>query len=146
MKLVVDTNAILSGLVKDSSSREIIRSEKFEFFTLSYAFKEIEKYKHLILEKSKLKELDFQTLLQEFKSKVKLVDDELVEPKVKEAMDIMHLIDEKDAPILACALAIENDGIWSQDRHFEKQNKVKYWKTEDLIGIVRDSKKEEADS
>ena len=143
MRLVVDTNAILSGLVKDSSSREIIRSEKFEFFTLSYAFKEIEKYKGLILEKSKLTESDFQALLQEFKNKVNLVDDILVESKVKEAMEIMGKIDEKDSPILACALAIVNDGIWSQDKHFEKQSKVKYWKTEALIGIIKDSKKEE---
>ena len=137
MKLVVDTNAILSGLAKDGSSREIIRSETFEFLTLSYAFTEIDKYKEIILIKSGLSETDFQTLLQEFKDKIKLAPDKDVESKMDEAMKIMKLIDIKDAPILACALATPNDGIWSQDRHFEKQSKIKYWKTEDLIKIIR---------
>ena len=44
----------------------------------------------------------------------------------------MRDIDEKDAPIIACALAISNEGIWTEDKHFEKQNRIKIWKTKEL--------------
>jgi predicted nucleic acid-binding protein len=44
----------------------------------------------------------------------------------------MENIDLNDSPILACALAIDNQGIWTEDKDFEKQNKIKIWKTADL--------------
>lgn len=48
----------------------------------------------------------------------------------------MKKIDLNDAPILSCALEIQNDGLWKEDKHFEKQNQVKIWKTKDLIKII----------
>lgn len=34
MKLVIDTNIIFSGLIKDSISRKILLSSEFDFFIL----------------------------------------------------------------------------------------------------------------
>ena len=67
---------------------------------------------------------------------IKIISDEKVKSKMKEAMEIMKNIDIDDSPILACALAIQNDGIWTEDKHFDKQNKVKVWKTKYLIDKV----------
>ena len=50
--------------------------------------------------------------------------------------EIMKDIDVKDAPFLAAALAIPNDGIWSHDKHFEKQNKVKVWISKELLKYI----------
>jgi len=47
----------------------------------------------------------------------------------------MDKIDPDDTPFIAAALATNSD-IWSDDKHFQKQNKIKVWKTEDLIGLV----------
>ncbi|MBS3060935.1 MAG: hypothetical protein J4432_05530 [DPANN group archaeon] len=33
----------------------------------------------------------------------------------------------------ALALSIDNDGLWTADKDFDKQNKIKVWKTKDLI-------------
>jgi predicted nucleic acid-binding protein len=54
-----------------------------------------------------------------------------------EARKIMDKIDPSDTPFMALALAVENDGIWSDDRHFLRQRRVKTWKTKDLLGLVR---------
>ncbi len=136
MRLIVDTNAILSGLLKKGLSREIIQSELFEFYTIPYAFEEIEKYKDFIIVESKLEENELSALIRLFKDRIKFVPEKDVLVKMNEALKIMRAIDIKDAPILACALTISNDGIWSQDRHFEKQNVVKAWKTLDLIKFI----------
>jgi len=53
-----------------------------------------------------------------------------------EALKIMENIDINDAPILACALAIRNQGIWTEDKHFEKQGKVRMWKSIELLDYV----------
>ncbi|MDE1823803.1 MAG: hypothetical protein KGH74_00715, partial [Candidatus Micrarchaeota archaeon] len=42
-------------------------------------------------------------------------------------------IDADDTPFIALGLAIANDGIWSDDSHFQKQKMIKVWKTSDLI-------------
>ena len=57
-----------------------------------------------------------------------------------EAMKIMSKIDEKDAQFIAVALSIKNDGIWSNDKHFEKQEKIQVFKTIDIIKLIEDSK------
>ena len=45
----------------------------------------------------------------------------------------MDMIDPKDTPFIALALAVENDGVWSEDRRFEQQSRVKVWKTKELL-------------
>ena len=50
---------------------------------------------------------------------------------------VLDEIDNKDTSFIAASLAIENDGIWSDDKHFEKQDKVKIWKTKDLLDYIK---------
>jgi predicted nucleic acid-binding protein len=42
-----------------------------------------------------------------------------------DAKEIMDNIDPSDTPFIALALAVENDGIWSDDEHFNKQNRIR---------------------
>ena len=136
MRLIVDTNRILSSLIKDGRDRKIISSENINFFTLGYVLEETDKHMNYIVKKSGLSEEDINTLLTLFMENISIVSDEKVKLKIKEAMNTMKDSDSKDAPILACALAIPNDGIWTQDKHFEKQNKVKVWHSKDLLKYI----------
>jgi predicted nucleic acid-binding protein len=68
-------------------------------------------------------------------AKINIVDDSLINLKFKDAYCIMKAIDIKDTPFLAAALATKSD-IWSDDKHFEKQNKVKVWKTKDIVVLL----------
>ena len=45
MEVVIDTNIIISALLKDGFSRKLILNEKFKFITPSYTISEISKYK-----------------------------------------------------------------------------------------------------
>ncbi|MHA1489373.1 MAG: PIN domain-containing protein [Promethearchaeota archaeon] len=46
MKLIIDANIIISGLIKDSTNRKIILSPKFEYFSPEFLLKELNKYYH----------------------------------------------------------------------------------------------------
>lgn len=136
MNLIVDSNRLIAALIRDSASRELIFSGKFKFFTVGLGRKELEKYKQEILEKAQINEKELNTLLSMIFKKVKVISDWIIEEKFEEAKKIMDSIDPDDTPFIAASLGIENDGIWSDDKHFDKQNKVKIWKTRDLINYL----------
>ena len=48
----------------------------------------------------------------------------------------MDKIDPDDTPFITAALATKSD-IWSDDKHFEKQNKIRVKKTSDLVKYVQ---------
>jgi len=54
MKLVIDTNIIISALIKNGISRRIIVSPLINFVTPEYTLQEISKYEKLICKKAKL--------------------------------------------------------------------------------------------
>ena len=136
MRIIVDTNRILSALLRDGTDRKIISSQNINFFTLDYVLGEIGKYMGDITKKSRLSKEEIETLLSIFMENVAIVSDKKVKSKMKEAMDIMKDIDAKDAPILACALAIPNDGIWSEDKHVHTQNRIKALHSADLLNYI----------
>ena len=136
MKLIDDTNRIIAALIKDSTSRKILLSDEFEFLTVAVIKKEIEKYKQDILQRAKITEEEFRKIYSKLFSKIFIVEDTVIGSKFDEAKKIMDKIDPKDTPFLALALAVENDGIWSDDTHFEKQTKIKVWKTKDMIKFL----------
>ena len=62
-KIILDTNIIISALIKSGITREIILKDSFEFFTPAYTLTEIYKYKELICEKSKISFREFDELI-----------------------------------------------------------------------------------
>lgn len=136
MRVIVDSNRIISALIKEGISRKILSSKNIEFFSVDYVMKEINKYKAVIIEKSTMSKEEIDTLFSLVMDNIDIVPEKDIKSKMKEALDIMKDIDTKDAPFIAAALAIPNDGIWSHDRHFEMQTKVKRWLAKDLIKYV----------
>lgn len=55
---------------------------------------------------------------------------------MEEATKIMGKIDEKDIQFIALSLSIKNDGIWSNDKHFGEQAKIKVHKTIDIRNLL----------
>ena len=136
MKLVIDTNVVISALVRDGFSRKIILYENIELVSPEFSLKEIYKYKELILEKSGLTEEEFKNLLFAILSKIKIIPKSKYESFINKADELIGKIDPKDIPFLALALSFQNDGIWSDDAHFKKQNKIKAWTTKEIISII----------
>lgn len=136
MRFIIDTNRIIAALIKDSVSREILFSNKFEFLTVGIAKSEIEKHKKELLNKTNLTEEQFRIIFSLLFSRIFVVNDLLIESKMKEAKSIMDRIDSSDTPFIALALAVENDGIWSDDKDFGKQNKIRIWRTNELVEML----------
>ena len=77
-------------------------------------------------------------LLGVLSASVQVVPAEEILKKHKEAEKIMGKIDKDDVPFVALALSFPNDGIWSEDKHFLKQKKVRVWQTQDLLKFVKE--------
>lgn len=135
MKLVVDTNIIFSALIKDSLTRKILTHLDAELYSIEFSEQEIKKYKAEIFQKAGMSEIELDFLLEKLKERLCNIDNTVVALEMQKALEIMKEIDPKDSPFLAAALATNSD-IWSDDKHFEKQNLVKIWKTKDLVKLI----------
>lgn len=135
MILVIDTNILLAGLIKDSTVRKIIVESGWEFHYPEMSFHEVRKYKDLVLEKSGMNEEEYTELLNHLLKHITLVTEEQIKPKIEEADKILGKIDPDDVVFLATAFSIENSKIWSDDPHLEKQIKVRVFKTKHIVKL-----------
>lgn len=135
MMLVVDTNRIMAALIRDSFSRAILLSNKFYFVIPEKALDEIKKYEEEICAKAGVNKEYFEILLSLILKRVEVVPAYILEPIARE---IKGLIDDPgDIPFLSCALAKQADGIWTEDAHFKKQNRVKIFSTRELAEFIK---------
>ena len=132
MKIILDVNVILSALIRDSTTRKIILNSEFDFYFPELSLHKIRKYKDYILEKSGLTEEEFNKLMATLFKYIKLVPTEETEKNWHEAKKIMEHVDPEDVVFIATALSISDSVIWSDDRHFEKQDKIRIFKTKDM--------------
>jgi|SRR3990167_6567920 len=140
MRLVVDTSILISALLKDSMTREILLLSTVEFLIPEYAFEEFEKHKNTISKRSGLKNEEIDLLMALLMENITIVPFLKLKPYMDKAYKIMGEIDHCDVPFIALALAVENDGIWSNDRHFEDLKDIKVWKTPDVLKYVKTRK------
>lgn len=136
MRLVIDTNRIMAGLLKDSTSRRIILHRSFEFFAPDYIGIELFKHRPYLMKKAKISPQDFDQLMHTLLENVILVPYEDFESTYQRAIEIMKPVDENDAPFLAVGIALGIDHIWTEDRHFQKQDLLRVCTTRDLIGMI----------
>ncbi|MBW2975864.1 PIN domain-containing protein [Candidatus Woesearchaeota archaeon] len=135
MILIIDTNILISALIRDSTTRKIIIESGWEFYYPENSFHEIRKYKNLVLEKSGMTKQEYTKLLNNLLKYITLIPEELVQPKLKEANDLLGKIDPDDAIFLASALSLGNSKIWSDDPHLEKQSRVRTLKTKHIVKL-----------
>jgi len=133
LKLVVDTNIILSAMIKDSTIRKIIVESGIDFFTPDFTFDEINRHLNYICKKNSLNRKINLKILAVLSKYINVVDFGFYAHKITEARKLIGKIDEKDIPFLALALSFENDGIWTNDKHFLKQKKMKIWGTKEIL-------------
>ncbi len=135
MIVVLDVNIVLSALMKDSITRELIVKSGLDFCFPEVSLEKIQKYKSLILEKSDLSDIEFSNLCSTLFSFIRLISNAELKMFWSAAMEIIGSVDVEDVPFIAIALS-QNAAIWSEDKHFEKQDKVLILKTKDIINLV----------
>ena len=135
MRLVIDANILFAGLLKNSSTRQLILKNDFELVAPKHLLAEISKYASELQERAKLEPEEFATLLGLLLSKITFIPDEETIPFKSEAEQLV--LDKKDLAYAACALCT-NAGIWSNDKHFQT-GRIKSWTTKELLEKTKDA-------
>ena len=133
MKLVIDSNVLISALLRNGQTRHLLIRSGLELYMSDFVLNEFERHIDLFVKKTKLSRDVLRNVLQLLIEDIIIVETKEIIPHLSEAKLIMDSIDPDDIPILATALAISSDGIWTDDKHFQLQNIVPIWKTSDLI-------------
>jgi len=132
MKLVIDANVVISALIADSKTRELIVTLDPGLLTPAFVHDEIENYQDLIVEKSGMspdRVVQFIELIFQY---IDVVPASEFYPAIESADDAIGDTDPDDVLYLACAVA--NDAaIWSDDSDFDEQSIVETYSTSDVI-------------
>ena len=135
MNIVIDTNIFISALIKDGLTRNIIVKSKDNSILPDFELDEIYNHKNEIMKKAKLSEKDFDILLLRLLRYVRIIPVDLIINKKGEAFNIIGYIDPDDVIFFATALTF-NASIWSDDKHFIMQNKIKILTTKDMVRML----------
>ena len=135
MEIVLDTNILISSLLKNGLTRDIILLSPIKMHTIEFSRIEIEKHRNELLTKSKLDEKSFNYLMDYLFSKIDIVKMNDIAAFKDKAIEIMNEIDIDDAPFIALAMYVKCP-IWSNDRHFKKQGAIKAYTTKELISLL----------
>ncbi|MGM0590474.1 MAG: PIN domain-containing protein [Halobacteriota archaeon] len=132
MKLVIDANVVISALIADSKTRELIVTLEPDLLTPAFVHDEIENYEDLIVEKSGMEPdrvAQFIDLLFQY---IEVVPASEFYPAIERADEAIGDTDPDDVLYLACAIACDA-AIWSDDSDFYEQNRVETYSTSDVI-------------
>lgn len=110
MILVVDANIVIAALIKNNKTREILLSGKFKFLAPDFVKEETFKYLEYVTQKSGMEKDDLSLLVTLVFQEIQTIPKGDYEPEPKKAEELMKE-DIKDAPYVACYLALKCDGI-----------------------------------
>ncbi len=133
MLIVVDCNRVIAALIKDGTTRRLLWRSEFELVAPDFILEEIEKHKEEITQKATISLSEFEIVLALFFERITIVPKEDY-TSFLEGLSA-EMIDPKDIPYLACALATKANGIWTHDPHFLEQKKVKIFTNIDLLRL-----------
>ena len=132
MNIVVDSNVVISALIKNSTTRRIIVQCNDILLSPEMMIDEIKKHIDMISAKSGLAHRDIETILNILLRYVKLISFNEIKNFIPKAKIMMEKIDPNDIVFVATALS-KNAAIWSDDKDFQKQDKIEVFTTKKMI-------------
>lgn len=129
MRATIDANVLFSALIRKGLTRKIWFGPELSLYAPQFLLVEFHKYGSFLQKKFRGSGEDFKLLSQKLLSQVKFVPDQELKPFLPAAASLIK--DSKDWLYLACALK-EDTVIWSNDKGFKKQNRVKTFSTAEM--------------
>ena len=132
MELVIDANVVISALIADSKTRELIVTLEPDLLTPAFVHDEIENYEDLIVEKSGMKPTRVAQFIDLLFQYIDVVPAREFYPAIESADRAIGDTDPDDVLYLACAIACDA-AIWSDDSDFDEQDLVETYSTSEVI-------------
>lgn len=132
INLIVDANILFSFFKTDSLRRDLIEKLPnlgYKLISPDFVMEELLKEKDKIMKFAKINEIGFLFLFSLIERKIETIPWKEYEKWMEKAKKIVP--HKKDIPYFALALSL-NAAIWSDEKAFKKQNKVKIFSTEEL--------------
>jgi len=132
MRIVVDANIIISGLIRDSTTRRLLVEIEPNLLTPAYVHDEIDKHVETVMEKSGLNEPEVEQLIQTLFKRIEVIPRAEITGLFQEAARGMRDQDPDDAMYVAAAL--ERDAaLWTDDGDYEDQDLVDVLTTTEIF-------------
>jgi len=135
MNIVIDTNVFISALIKKGITRKIITKSKENLLFPDFELQELHNHKSEIIRKSNLSEKQFYILLLRLLKYVKIIPIDTFIGFKDKAIEIIEHIDRDDVPFIAAALAFDAS-IWSDDKHFKQQKRIRTFTTKEMYDLL----------
>jgi len=137
MRLVVDSNVVFAGLLRDGATRTLLIHPPFHLLAPEWMLVEIRKYRAEIAARAGLPVPEVELLLGLLTAAIHVMPHEAYATRMEEANVRIGARDPGDVPFLALALAQGCDGIWTQNTtHFEGAG-VELWSTARVLAWTR---------
>lgn len=133
MKVTVDANILFAALLRDGITRHLWFRRDLNLFAPGYELEELRKYETELRGKFRGTDAEFTGLQNRVLAPVRFVSDSELAPFIPAAQALIS--DDKDWLYLACALK-EDTIIWSQDRHFREQKRIRVHTTAELMAQI----------
>jgi len=134
----VDANIIIAAFLRDSTARRIVTLSDLELFVPGFFREEFAKHLPALRRRTGLRDREARELVEPLHAHLTVIPEEAVLAGQERAAATMGSIDPKDTDYLAAVLAIECDGIWSDDLHFKRQTVVPCWTMKELVAVLRE--------
>src|SRR3989344_111159 len=136
MQLVVDTNIVVSALLRKGDTRRVLLSNSFEFFSPESMKLEVLKHKKEFMEKGSMGEEEFFVVLGLELENISVLPVEEYSPFKKKALGLCPEGHEDDWPFIAVALKL-GCPLWSQDSALKRHGVVKVLNTKEVMEELR---------
>jgi len=130
VELVVDSNILLSALLKPSITQKLLFSEKIRLFAPEHCLEEIERHSTEFTARMGKSKEEFRIVVAVIFSEVTIIPSQEYRAFKKQAMGLLS--DKTDWPFLALALS-KHLPIWSNDKGFKRQSGAKAFNTKELL-------------
>lgn len=107
MEYVLDANVLFSSLMSGKSAYKLL-FQNFRFYSPDYVFLELSAYQTVVLQKTKLDPAQFQAYCTAIFSRLTVLPNLVIGEGARvKAVALCKDIDEKDAPYVALAIALD---------------------------------------
>ena len=135
--IIIDTNVLLSFLLTNGITRRIIVENPEVFMSSEYCFYELWEHRDR-WNKNHLPDSELLEVVGEVKRFfVIAISPEVYSPNISEGEELTD--DKEDAPIIALALSVDNEGIWTYNtKHFKQEvfgERIRVLSTKDVIKL-----------